>query len=378
MKPYLITLSTLLLFAACGSDDSIEGKKVLLTEKRTELAKLENEIRLLEATILAADSSFSDVKDGRLLVTVKNIAPEKFEHFFEVNGTIEAVEVANVSPEQGGQIKRITVREGDRVSAGQTLATLSTNVIQKSLEELDNGIAMAQIVYDRQSRLWESKIGSEIQYLEAKSNLEQAQKKRATVVAQMDMATIKAPFSGVVDRIFQKEGELAAPGMPILTLVNMNQMKVKADVSENYVQSVKVNSMVDIDFPSFGFSTKAPIRMVSSMINPANRAFAVEALVSNGNGLLKPNGIATIRIKDFEAASAFVVPAKCVSKDPKGDYVFTVQKVDGKDTATKTYITTGKSSQGSIVVTEGLTAGMQVIVEGYNEVATGDEVKAVN
>jgi membrane fusion protein (multidrug efflux system) len=317
MKPYLITLSTLLLFAACGSDDSIEGKKVLLTEKRTELAKLENEIRLLEATILAADSSFSDVKDGRLLVTVKNIAPEKFEHFFEVNGTIEAVEVANVSPEQGGQIKRITVREGDRVSAGQTLATLSTNVIQKSLEELDNGIAMAQIVYDRQSRLWESKIGSEIQYLEAKSNLEQAQKKRATVVAQMDMATIKAPFSGVVDRIFQKEGELAAPGMPILTLVNMNQMKVKADVSENYVQSVKVNSMVDIDFPSFGFSTKAPIRMVSSMINPANRAFAVEALVSNGNGLLKPNGIATIRIKDFEAAKRVCSSSKVRKQRPE-------------------------------------------------------------
>ncbi len=375
MKPYLITLSTLLLFAACGSDDSIEGKKLLLTEKRTELAKLENEIRLLEATILAADSSFSDVKDGRLLVTVKNIAPEKFEHFFEVNGTIEAVEVANVSPEQGGQIKRITVREGDRVSAGQTLATLSTNVIQKSLEELDNGIAMAQIVYDRQSRLWESKIGSEIQYLEAKSNLEQAQKKRATVVAQMDMATIKAPFSGVVDRIFQKEGELGAPGMPILTLVNMNQMKVKADVSENYVQSVKVNSMVDIDFPSFGFSTKAPIRMVSSMINPANRAFAVEALVSNGNGLLKPNGIATIRIKDFEAANVFIVPAKCVSKDPKGDYVFTVQKADGKEMAVKTYVKLDKSSQGSILISEGLTAGMQVIVEGYNEVATGDEVK---
>jgi membrane fusion protein (multidrug efflux system) len=374
MRPYLIALSALLILASCGSEDSIETKKLNLETKRTELAKLENEIRLLEAEILAADSSFATVKDGRLMVTVKDIAPEKFEHFFEVNGTIEAVEVANVSPEQGGQIKRMLVREGDRVSAGQTLATLSTNVIQRSLEELDNGIAMAQIVYDRQSRLWESKIGSEIQYLEAKSNLEQAQKKRATVVAQMDMATIKAPFSGVVDRIFQKEGELAAPGMPMLTLVNMNQMKVKADVSENYVQSVKANSMVDIDFPSFGFATKAPIRMVSSMINPANRAFAVEVLVNNSTGLLKPNGIATLKIKDFEANGALIVPAKCVSKDPKGDYVFTVQKVDGKDTATKTYITTGRSNQGSIVVATGLESGMRVIVEGYNEVATGDEV----
>jgi multidrug efflux pump subunit AcrA (membrane-fusion protein) len=152
-------------------------------------------------------------------------------------------------------------------------------------------------------------------------------------------------------------------------------MRVKADVSENYVQAVKQNSMVDIDFPSFGFAIKAPIRTVSSIINPANRAFQVEAFVNNSNGLLKPNGIATIRIKDFEADSALVVPAKCVSKDGKGDYVFTIQSVDGKEKATKTYVKIDRSSLGMTMVTEGLKPSDRVIVEGYNEVANGDEVK---
>lgn len=375
MKSYLITLSALLFLASCGSDDSIEAKKKLLETKKTELAKLENEIRQLETEILSSDSSYVTTEDGRLIVVVKNVKPERFEHFFEVNGTIEAEEIANVSTELGGQIRKILVREGDRVSAGQTLATLNSNVIQKSLEEVENGIGLAQTVYDRQSRLWEQKIGSEIQYLEAKTNLEQLQKKRASVMAQMDMATVRAPFAGVVDRLYQKEGELAAPGMPLLTLVNMSRMKVKADVSENYVQAVKANSMVDIDFPSFGFGTKAPIRTVSSIINPANRAFSVEVLVNNSNGLLKPNGIATIRIKDFEADSALVVPAKCVSKDGKGDYVFTIGTEDGKEMAVKTYVKIDRSSQGMTMVTEGLKSSDRVIIEGYNEVANGDEVK---
>jgi membrane fusion protein (multidrug efflux system) len=375
MRINILTIAVILGLSSCGGELTIDEKKAALEAKKTELAKLENEIRQMEAEILAVDSSYTTAKDERLIVVTKTIAPEKFEHFFEVNGTIEAEEIANVSTEMGGQIKKINVKEGDRVSAGQTLATLNSSVIQKSLEEIDNGIVLAQTVFDRQSRLWQQKIGSEIQFLEAKNNLEQLQKKRASVATQADLSTIRAPFAGVVDRIYQKEGELAAPGMPLLTVVNMNRMRVKADVSENYVQAVKQNSMVDIDFPSFGFAIKAPIRTVSSIINPANRAFQVEAFVNNSNGLLKPNGIATIRIKDFEADSALVVPAKCVSKDGKGDYVFTIQSVDGKEKATKTYVKIDRSSLGMTMVTEGLKPSDRVIVEGYNEVANGDEVK---
>lgn len=375
MRINILTFAFILGLSSCRGELTLEEKKVALEAKKTELAKLENEIRQMESEILATDSSYATEKDERLVVVAKTIAHERFEHFFEVNGTIEAEEIANVSTELGGQIKKIMVKEGDRVSAGQSLATLNSSVIQKSLEEIDNGIVLAQTVYDRQNRLWQQKIGSEIQFLEAKNNLEQLQKKRASVATQADLANIRAPFAGVVDRIYQKEGELAAPGMPILTVVNTNRLRVKADVSENYVQAVKQNSVVDIDFPSFGFATKAPIRTVSSIINPANRAFQVEASINNDNGLLKPNGIATLRIKDFEADSALVVPAKCVSKDGKGDYVFTIEAVDGKEKATKTYVTIDRSSLGMTMVTKGLKPSDRVIIEGYNEVANGDEVK---
>jgi membrane fusion protein (multidrug efflux system) len=251
---------------------------------------------------------------------------------------------------------------------------LNTSVLQKSLDEVENGIELAQTVYDRQAKLWEQKIGSEIQYLQAKNNLESLQKKKETLIAQMGMSTIKAPFTGIVDKVNQKVGELAAPGMPVLTMVNMTKMKVKADVSENYVKAVRPNAMVDVDFPSFGYTTKAPISTVGNIINPANRSFAVEVMVPNAERILKPNGVATLRIKDFEANDALVVPAITIGKDAKGDFVFVVKEDEGKKKAVKTYVTTGITSEGKTMITEGLSKGDNVVVKGFNEVANGDLV----
>ncbi len=368
-------LAAILGLVACGGEQTLKQKKEVLESKKIQLAKLQNEVNMLQDELTEADSSFGEKEDLGIMVTIKEMFPERFEHFFEVNGTIQAVEMASVSPEQGGQIKEITVEEGDRVSVGNALARLNTDILQKNLDELDNGIELAQTVFDRQSRLWNKKIGSEMQYLKAKNDLESLQKKRATLLAQMEMSIIRAPFSGVVDLLHQKEGELAAPGRPILTLVNMSAMKVKADVSENYVSAVKENAEVDVDFPAFGYSTRASIRSVGNIINPANRAFSVEVNVSNKNNLLKPNGIATLRIRDFEAENVLVVPAICIGKDGKGDFLFTIEEKDGKEIAVKTYVSTGRSGNGNTMVSDGLMAGDRVIIAGYNEVANGDVVK---
>ena len=375
MRTIILISAALFALASCGGKATLEDKKAELDAKKIELAHLQNEIEKLEQTILAEDPAHGVKDDVGILVAVKKIAPEEFEHHFEVNGSLEAVEQANISPEQGGQIKQVLVKEGDRVAAGTVLAKLNTSVIQSNLEEIDNGIELAQSVYDRQARLWEQKIGSEIQYLEAKNRLENLQKKRGTVLAQMAMSTIKAPFTGVVDRIFQKEGELAAPGQPVLTLVNMNEMKVKADVSENYVQAVKKDAVVDVNFPSFGMSTTAKIAQVSNIINPSNRTFSVEVRVPNANGILKPNGIATLKIKDFEVSDALVVPAISIGNDAKGAFLFVIKEEDGKPKAVKKYVKTGRTSAGQTRVLEGLTNGDRVVVEGYNEVASGDVVK---
>jgi RND family efflux transporter MFP subunit len=375
MRTNIIVFAALLALASCGGEKTLEERKAALEAKKMELAKLQNEVNKMEEELLAEDPTLGQKEEVGILVEVKKVAPEEFEHHFEVNGSLEAVEQANISPEQGGQIKQILVKEGDRVAAGTTLATLNVSVFQTNLQEIDNGIELAQTVYDRQARLWEQKIGSEIQYLEAKNRLESLQKKRETLVAQMAMSTVKAPFAGVVDRIWQKEGELAAPGQPLLTLVNMSEMKVKADVSENYVQAVKENAVVEVDFPSFGISTTAPIRQVSNIINPSNRTFSVEVRVPNKDGSLKPNGIASLRIKDFEVADALVVPAIAISKDAKGDFLFVIQQEEGKTKAVKKYVTTGRTSGGQTRVTEGLNSGDRVVIEGYNEVANGDLVR---
>lgn len=375
MKTNIFITAVLLALVSCGGEPTIEEQKAALEAKKVELAKLQNEVEKMEAALVAKDSTMAEKEDPGILVAVKTMESEKFEHFFEVNGSVEAIEQANVSPEQGGQIKQLLVKEGDRVSAGTVLAKLNTSVIQRNIEELDNQITLAQTVYDRQARLWENKIGSEIQYLQAQNNLDALKKKRETATAQLDMSVIKAPFSGVVDVVYQKTGELAAPGQPILTLVNMNQMKVKADVSENYVQAVKPNAEVDVDFPSFGMSTTATIRSVSNIINPMNRTFSVEVRIPNSSGALKPNGIATLRIKDFEADSSFVVPAISIGADGKGKFLFVIQEEDNKQTAVKKYVTTGRSSNGRTRVLEGVEAGDKVVVEGYNEIANGDLVR---
>ncbi|MCF8461002.1 MAG: efflux RND transporter periplasmic adaptor subunit [Flavobacteriales bacterium] len=374
MRTNIFIAAVLLALVSCGGEATLEERKAALDAKKVELAKLQNEVNKMEEALLAQDSTLGQNKELGILVEVKKVAPEDFEHYFEVNGSLEAVEQANISPEQGGQIKQILVKEGDKVAAGTVLATLNVSVFQTSMQEIDNGIELAQTVYDRQARLWEQKIGSEIQYLEAKNRLESLQKKRGTLSAQMAMSTVKAPFAGVVDRIYQKTGELAAPGQPMLTLVNMSEMKVKADVSENYVQAVKENAEVDVDFPSFGVSTKARIRQVSNIINPSNRTFSVEVRVPNANGALKPNGIATLKIKDFEMKEALVVPAIAIGKDAKGAFLFVINEVEGKSKAIKKYVTTGRTSGGQTRVVEGLLSGDRVVVEGYNEVANGDLV----
>lgn len=375
MRTNILLAIVLFALASCGGEQTLEEKKAEIDAKKVELSKLQNEIKKLEEALLAEDSTAIKKEEPGILVAVKEVRPETFNHFFEVNGAIEAIEQANVSPEQGGQIKQILVKEGDRVTAGAVLAKLNTSVISRNIEELDNQITLAQTVYDRQSRLWEKKIGSEIELLQAKNNLDALQKKRETAIAQMAMSTVKAPFTGVIDVVYQKVGELAAPGQPILTIVNMNEMKVKADVSENYVRAVRPNAPVEVDFPSFGMSTDATIRAVSNIINPMNRTFSVEVRIPNSTGVLKPNGIATLRIKDFEADSSLVVPAIAISKDAKGDFLFKISDQDGKPVAVKQYVETGRSSNGSTRVTKGLASGDKVVVEGFNEVANGDEVR---
>ncbi len=369
----LTALSLIVFLASCGnkSNGDLEKKKSQLAKYQSELNNLKTKIAILEKEIAALDTT-STTSDIGILVETKLIQPEKFEHFFEVSGTVATDDNVTLSAEAAGQIKSILVKEGQKVSAGQILVKLNTATIESSIDEIKTALELATTMYERQKKLWEQNIGSEIQYLQAKNNKESLEKKLKTLQTQLSLSIIKSPGEGVIDEIYRKEGEMVMPGTPVLQLVNLNNMKMLADVSEMYVKSVKQGDKASVRFPALGIENlEAQINRTSNVINLKNRTFKVEVSLPNKDQILKPNAIGMLKIKDFEADSVIVVPTMILGKDSKGDYLFTTANKEGKLIAQKTYVKIGKTSGAQTMITEGLNPNDKVITAGYNEVSDG-------
>ncbi len=313
-----------------------------------------------------------------VLVTVKKLAHEKFDHYFLVNGSVEAVDDAFISPEINGQIKKIHVTEGQRVKEGELLISLNSDVTESAIAEVKTGLELARTIYEKRKGLWEKKIGSEVQYLEAKTNKESLENKLNTLNAQLEMAKIKAPISGIVDKIFKKEGELAIPGIRLIQLVNLKKVYVNAEVSEAYISKVDKGNSVEVTFSSYpGLTVESLIHRTGNVVNPTNRTFLVQLLLDNREEKLKPNMMALLKMKDFSAAAALVVPSVIIKNDLEGSYLYVVQtkEEEGKLVAKKTYVETGMSEGGNTMITQGLEPGQQVVIKGYNLVKNGMRVK---
>ena len=316
--------------------------------------------------------------EAGMLVTVKKLSYEKFDHYFLVNGSLEAVNDAFISPEINGQIRKIHVKEGQRVKEGELLVSLNSDVTESAIAEVKTGLELARTIYKKRKGLWEKKIGSEVQYLEAKTNKESLENKLETLNAQLEMAKIKAPISGIVDRIFRKEGELAIPGMQLIQLVNLKKVYVNAEVSEAYISKVGKGNAVEVTFSSYPELTmETRIHRTGNVVNPTNRTFLVQLLLDNREEKLKPNMMALLKMKDFSADAALLVPSVIVKNDLKGSYLYVVQtnEKEGKRVAKKTYVETGMSEGGKTMITRGLEPGQQVVVKGYNLVKNGMRIK---
>lgn len=369
----LATLSLIIFLASCGNKDNgdLEKKKSELAKYQRELNDLKTKIANLEKEIATLDTNLKLSETG-ILVETKLIKPEKFEHYFEVSGTVTTDDNITLSAESAGQIKAILVKEGQRVSAGQVLVKLNTATIESSIEEVKTALELAITVYERQKKLWDQKIGSEIQFLQAKNNKESLEQKLKTLQTQLALSIVKAPGEGVVDEIYRKEGEMVMPGTPMVQFVNLNNMKMLADVSEMYVKSVKQGDKASVYFPALGIENlDVEINRTSNVINLKNRTFKVEVSLPNKDQVLKPNAIGMLRIKDFEADSAFVVPSMIIGMDSKGEYIYTLKENEGKRIARKTYVKTGKTSGGQTMIIDGITLNDKVITAGYNEVSDG-------
>lgn len=362
----LVKFLAVLLLVSCGMSKNDRIKKEIESKK--------NKIVKLEEAISKLQKELTDTTEAQtaIAVTIKNMKPEVFNHYITVFGNVEADQFAKVSPEMNGQIDKIYVEEGQSVNKGDLLVSLNSDATQSSLQEARTAFDLANTTYKKQKDLWDQGIGSEIQFLTAKTQKETAEARVKMLEAQIRMAQVRAPFNGIVDRIYLKEGDIAGPMTPVVEFVNLSELTIKADVSETYIEDVKAGEKVSVKFSTLpDIDIRTPIVRTSKVINAASRTFQIELHLNNRGEKIMPNMISTIRINDFTSNNAFVVPSIIIRRDITGDYLYVVKNKDGKQIATKAYVTRGLSNEGSTMITNGLTEGDKVIIEGYSLVSSG-------
>jgi membrane fusion protein (multidrug efflux system) len=370
---YWILAFIMIVLAACSNQETEQSIKDQITTYRKDIGTLNLKIVELEKKLKSMDPG--NEGPDKIPVEVQALSYESFKHYIQVSGTAEAVNEAYISPEMAGQLREIYVKEGDHVKKGQLLAKLNNEITESNIADLKSSLALATTVYEKQARLWEKGIGSEIQYLNAKNNKESLAQKLVTLQAQLDMAIVKSPVNGIVDEIYRKNGEMAMPGVQLMRIVNLEEIYINADVAETYLGQVQEGKTVKVEFPVYpDMSMEVPIYRKGNTINPGNRTFTVQLKLKNPDNLLKPNILSVIHINDFSADSAIVIPSVLIKQDITGSYLYITQLLDGKLIAKKVYVTPGQSYKDKTMVVSGLKAGEQVIIQGYNMVSDGSEV----
>jgi membrane fusion protein (multidrug efflux system) len=283
-----------------------------------------------------------------------------------------------ISPEMNGRIEKIHVSRGQRVKKGHLLVSLNTDAIKKQIQGTKSGLELATTTYEKQKALWDQGIGSEIQYLSAKNSKETLEAQLETLEAQVRMAQIRAPFDGIVDKIFPKQGEMAGPAMPVIEFVSLGALTIKADVSEAYIDQVRAGQNVELTFSSLpDYSLKTPVVRVSKVINSVSRTFEIELHVKNASEKIKPNMVSTIKINVFSADRAYVVPSLAIRKDITGKYVYVTTEKEGEQVVEKRAVETSLSYEDETMITAGLNTNDKVIVKGYHLVSAGMPVHIV-
>jgi membrane fusion protein (multidrug efflux system) len=375
MKQLAIFIA-LSILVGCGSGGSGDTKSEL-DSYRQKVKEYNQKIAELEAEL---DSESKDSIEISLLpVEVKQISHQIFTRYFEVNGSVEAVEDAFISPEINGQIQSVFVERGARISKGDLLVKLKTDVTEKSIDEIKTSLKLAESIFEKQEDLWEQNIGSEIQYLEARNAKESLEARLATLEKQLELAQIRAPFSGIVDDIMVEVGELASPGMPFIHLVNLSNIRVSARVSEAYLTSVIKGDQVEVRFASYpDMKLRTVVTRLGEVIDQKTRTFILEVELKNPGEKLKPNMLSSLRINDFEEKHALVVPSIILKQDFNGTFLFLANVKDESSTARKVYVEKGITVQDQTQVTDGLSVGDLVILKGYNLVGEGSLVRIIN
>jgi RND family efflux transporter MFP subunit len=386
MKKIIYSFVVLVIASACGGsnqqsvDDLIaQGDLNALRAKRSEISEQQ---KSLETELEQLDSAIATFKGNEKLplVTTVQANSQEFVHYLELQGDVRTKQNVLIYPEMSGTLVKVYVKEGQQVSKGQLLATIDDRGMSSQLQQLRTQAALSKTTYERQKKLWDQNIGSEIQFLQAKSNYEAQESAVKQYESELGKSSIRAPFSGIIDDVIKDQGTVVAPGTgsEVFRIVNLSDMYIEVEVPESYLGSIAKGKEARVYFPVLGDSITTEVRQTGNFINPNNRSFSAEIGIPNKNGTIKPNLSAKVRINDYSNPKAILLPQSIVSENAAGEQYAYVAHPSGDDNEAevkKTIIATGKTQGGIIEVLSGIPDGSLVVKEGARSVKDGQKVK---
>jgi len=359
----LLYIPALVLLAACSKP----------TDKKAELANLKKQAADLNAQIIKLQGEIGTTDSVKSTdVAELTLKPVSFTSYVDLQGSIDAKDNVIANPQAQGVITAIYIKAGDHVSAGQTLVQLDNSVLKQQIAQAETQANLAKTLFDRQKNLWDQKIGTEVQFLQAQANLQSVQKQVAALKQQADLYRIVSPISGTVDQMDLKLGQAAAPGATAIRILNTDYLKVKANVPESYADRIHQGDLVKVVIPDANDSLTAKITFAARAIDAASRSFAIEIQLP-GSSKLKPNMTAVLKIADYSKKDVLVVPINTIQKSESGDFVF----VDENGIAKKKVIVQGSSYAGKAEIKSGLQPGDKLVTNGASEIEEGDKLKVL-
>jgi RND family efflux transporter MFP subunit len=385
MRTIYTLLFATFIFISCGEKKQQSIEEVIATQdlKKIRDKKSELDMQSLEISnkikLLIAEIDKLDTLKRVPLVTALEAKQAIFTHYLELQGNVKTKQNVLIYPEMPGTLIKVYVTKGQNVAKGQVLATIDDGGMSQQVAQLEATTSLAKTTFERQKRLWEQKIGSEIQFLQAKTNYEAQKNSLEQFKKQLGKSTIRAPFSGIIDDVIKEQGTVVAPGMgsEIFRIVNLNNMYIETAVPETYINDIKKGKEVQVLFPVLDKNIVTKVRETGNFINPANRTFMVEIEVPNSDKNIKPNLTAKLKINDYTNTNAILIPQSIISENADGQqYVYVIKDLkENKGIAKQTIVKTGKTQGDLIEILEGVSTGDKLIEAGARSVKDGQEVK---
>jgi RND family efflux transporter MFP subunit len=383
---YTILLGALFILS-CGGNKEKSIEDVIANENLTEIrgkrAAIVTKQQEISEQLKQLDSKIAELDTTRKisLITTVTAAESIFNHYLEIQGSVSTKNLLILFPEYSGILSKVYVKEGQQVKKGQILAKIDDGGLSQQVAQIQIQANLAKTTFDRQERLWQQKIGSEIEYLQAKSTYEAQVQSVNQLKQQLAKTVVRAPFSGTIDDVITEQGSVVGAGQSqLMRIVNLDDMYIETDVPERYISQVTKDKKVIVEFPILGKTIETKVRQSGNFINPTNRTFKVEIDVPNKDQNIKPNLTAKLKINDYTNEKALLIPQSIISENAKGEqYIYVINnKKNHEGIASRVIIETGKTQGDVIEVLSGLKSGSEIILEGARTVKDGQTVKVIN